>query len=188
MTTVIRRRAVFGSSVSKHLLAFEQSVGSGASLPPADADEDTPSFTAQVRHEGVSAKLDATSRDHNDANFCSELLCAKQGWVSGADYAGRKTTLVLFINGRAVECTPLKRALEATYATILPKASKPFVYLASTSVIAPNPPSRARGNAFFDVATLTPLHLDGRDLLHEQRPANMTLLVQTGPPHARTAC
>ena len=57
------------------------------------------------------------------------LTARLQGWVSGADYAGRKTTLVLFINGRAVECNPLKRALEATYATILPKASKPFVYL-----------------------------------------------------------
>ena len=53
-----------------------------------------------------------------------------QGWVSGADYSGRKTSLVLFINGRAVDCSPLKRALEATYASILPKASKPFIYLA----------------------------------------------------------
>ncbi len=37
--------------------------------------------------------------------------------------------LVLFINGRPVDCTPLKRALEATYAAILPKASKPWVFL-----------------------------------------------------------
>ena len=29
----------------------------------------------------------------------------------------------------AVECTPLKRALEAAYATLLPKAAKPFVFL-----------------------------------------------------------
>ena len=49
--------------------------------------------------------------------------------MSGADYSGRKTILVLFINGRAVDCSPLKRAIEATYATILPKASKPFLYL-----------------------------------------------------------
>lgn len=53
----------------------------------------------------------------------------RQGWVSGADYSGRKTSMVLFINGRAVDCSPLKRALEATYASILPKASKPFIYL-----------------------------------------------------------
>ena len=49
--------------------------------------------------------------------------------MSGADYSGKKTQLVLFINGRAVESTPLKRALEATYATLLPKAAKPFVFL-----------------------------------------------------------
>ena len=69
-------------------------------------------------------------RPHADVQrVCT--LC--QGWVSGADYAGRKTTLVLFINGRTVECSPLKRALEATYATILPKASKPFIYLVRDS-------------------------------------------------------
>lgn len=29
----------------------------------------------------------------------------------------------------AVECTPLKRAIEATYAAVLPKAAKPFAFL-----------------------------------------------------------
>ena len=37
--------------------------------------------------------------------------------------------MLLFINGRPVECQVLKRALEATYAGTLPKASKPFVFL-----------------------------------------------------------
>ena len=37
--------------------------------------------------------------------------------------------MVLFINGRPVDCSPLKRALEATYAAILPKAAKPWVFL-----------------------------------------------------------
>ena len=123
-----------------------------------------------------------------------------QGYISTADYEGKKTQLVLFINGRsgghlpccctalllrcaaglcslspashahlyclvvgwllrltpahqlstsrsqhcrdrkvllpsacsaAVECTPLKRALEASYAAVLPKACKPFLFLAS---------------------------------------------------------
>ena len=110
-----------------------------------------------------------------------------QGYISTADYEGKKTQLVLFINGRsgeaccrccalagmaaqpgggtqmqqpglcwrcfsawpgptpctalpcpwqrtspllpAVECTPLKRALEASYAAVLPKACKPFLFL-----------------------------------------------------------
>ena len=52
-----------------------------------------------------------------------------QGYISNADYNGKKTVLVLFINGRPVDCSPLKRALEATYAAILPKASKPWMFL-----------------------------------------------------------
>ncbi|KAK9813170.1 hypothetical protein WJX72_010077 [[Myrmecia] bisecta] len=52
-----------------------------------------------------------------------------EGFVSSADYSGKKSMLVLFINQRPVECGPLKRALEATYAAILPKAAKPFIFL-----------------------------------------------------------
>lgn len=52
-----------------------------------------------------------------------------QGYISNADYNGKKTVLVLFINGRPVDCSPLKRALEATYAALLPKAAKPWVFL-----------------------------------------------------------
>ncbi len=52
-----------------------------------------------------------------------------QGFVSNADFIGKKTMLVLFINGRPVDCSPLKRALEATYAAILPKAAKPWIFL-----------------------------------------------------------
>lgn len=29
----------------------------------------------------------------------------------------------------SVECTPLKRAIEASYAAVLPKACKPFLFL-----------------------------------------------------------
>lgn len=61
-----------------------------------------------------------------------------QGFVSNADYSGKKTVLVLFINGRPVECSPLKRALEATYAAILPKASKPWVFLVDPSADLPS--------------------------------------------------
>ncbi|KAA6425958.1 MAG: DNA mismatch repair Mlh1-like [Trebouxia sp. A1-2] len=52
-----------------------------------------------------------------------------EGFVSNADFNGKKTMLVLFINGRPVDCSPLKRALEATYAAILPKAAKPWIFL-----------------------------------------------------------
>lgn len=52
-----------------------------------------------------------------------------EGFISGANYAAKKTTFVLFINERLVDCAPLKRAAEAVYAALLPKADKPFVFL-----------------------------------------------------------
>ena len=52
--------------------------------------------------------------------------------ISSANYSAKKTTMVLFINDRLVECNALKKALELVYSTILPKASKPFLYLSIT--------------------------------------------------------
>ncbi len=76
---------------------------------------------------------------------CSERSCTltlhpAQGYVSSADYSGKRAVLVLFINGRPVECAPLRRALEATYASVLPKAAKPFVFLVGLSNPASNTP------------------------------------------------
>ncbi|PSC68750.1 DNA mismatch repair MLH1 [Micractinium conductrix] len=34
--------------------------------------------------------------------------CEVEGYISSADYSGKKTHMVLFINGRSVECKPLK--------------------------------------------------------------------------------
>ena len=62
-------------------------------------------------------------------------LCA-QGLMTGADYSGKKTTLVLFINGRPVECSPLKRAVELMYSRLLPKAAKPFLFLVLPSSLS----------------------------------------------------
>ncbi|XP_048226631.1 DNA mismatch repair protein MLH1 isoform X3 [Ricinus communis] len=56
------------------------------------------------------------------------------GFISNSNYVAKKTTMVLFINDRLVECTTLKRALEIVYTATLPKASKPFVYM---SVVLP---------------------------------------------------
>ncbi|KAJ2776401.1 DNA mismatch repair protein [Coemansia javaensis] len=52
-----------------------------------------------------------------------------KGHVSSAAHEMHKTVFLLFINHRLVEHTPIRRAVEALYASILPKASRPFVYL-----------------------------------------------------------
>ncbi|XP_010543732.1 PREDICTED: DNA mismatch repair protein MLH1 [Tarenaya hassleriana] len=62
----------------------------------------------------------------SDASGC---VFEMEGYVSNLNYIAKKTTLVLFINDRLVECSSLKRAIEIVYAATLPKASKPFVYM-----------------------------------------------------------
>ncbi|GJN93144.1 hypothetical protein Rhopal_006191-T1 [Rhodotorula paludigena] len=52
-----------------------------------------------------------------------------KAWCSGANYQGKKGTYLFFINNRLVDCSPLKRALEAFYGTLLAKGTHPFVYL-----------------------------------------------------------
>lgn len=51
-----------------------------------------------------------------------------RGYISNLTYVGRRTTLILFINGRPVEHGQLKRGLEALYAAHNPKAGKPWVF------------------------------------------------------------
>ncbi|KAJ4455662.1 putative DNA mismatch repair protein Mlh1 [Paratrimastix pyriformis] len=64
--------------------------------------------------------------DHHEPDFVVD------GLVSNASYSAKKEVFILFINHRSVECAPLKKALDALYATYLPKQSHPFVYLSLT--------------------------------------------------------
>ncbi|KAJ2510397.1 DNA mismatch repair protein [Coemansia sp. RSA 1939] len=52
-----------------------------------------------------------------------------KGSVSSSTHEMHKSIFLLFINHRLVDHTPIKRAVESLYASILPKASRPFVYL-----------------------------------------------------------
>lgn len=51
------------------------------------------------------------------------------GLISSANHSAKKTTLLLFINHRSVESSAIKKAVEQTYSTFLPKGGHPFVYL-----------------------------------------------------------
>ncbi|XWS24755.1 hypothetical protein CRYUN_Cryun27aG0011000 [Craigia yunnanensis] len=73
-------------------------------------------------------KIEASDNDPSSSVF------EMDGFISNSNYVAKKTTMVLFINDRLVECTALKRALEVVYAATLPKASKPFIYM---SIILP---------------------------------------------------
>ena len=51
------------------------------------------------------------------------------GWTSNANYHVKRTTILLFINHRSVESSAIRKAIEQTYSTFLPKGRHPFVYL-----------------------------------------------------------
>lgn len=51
------------------------------------------------------------------------------GLTTNANYHVKKTTLLLFINHRCVESTNIRKAIEQTYSTFLPKGGHPFTYL-----------------------------------------------------------
>lgn len=51
------------------------------------------------------------------------------GLVTNANYHVKRTTILLFINHRSVESSALKKSIEQTYSTFLPKGGHPFIYL-----------------------------------------------------------
>ncbi|GAQ44255.1 DNA mismatch repair protein [Aspergillus tubingensis] len=51
------------------------------------------------------------------------------GFATNANYHVKRTTILLFINHRSVESTAIKRAVEQTYSSFLPKGGHPFAYI-----------------------------------------------------------
>jgi DNA mismatch repair protein MLH1 len=56
-------------------------------------------------------------------------LAVAQGYISNLTYMGRRSVLILFINGRPVDQGQLRRAIEAVFTAQNPKANKPWVFL-----------------------------------------------------------
>ncbi|XP_071710519.1 DNA mismatch repair protein MLH1 [Rutidosis leptorrhynchoides] len=80
---------------------------------------------------GVSVARNMIKIEASDADLSNSVF-DMDGFISDSNYSAKKTTMVLFINERLVECTALKRAIEIIYAATLPKASKPFIYMSIT--------------------------------------------------------
>ncbi|GAA5883100.1 hypothetical protein JCM16303_006091 [Sporobolomyces ruberrimus] len=71
-----------------------------------------------------------TKKELCQVNVEDEDLGVKvKAWCSGPNYQAKKGVFLFFINNRYVDCSPLKRALEGFYGTLLAKGSHPFVYL-----------------------------------------------------------
>ena len=103
-------------------------------------------FTCKKHGEpgaGIAIPMAASTKDririvHNSA-VANELIDFElaneqygfktKGLASNANYNGKRTTLLLFINHRSVDSSVIKKAVEQTYSAFLPKGGKPFVYL-----------------------------------------------------------
>ncbi|KFB53916.1 AGAP012192-PA-like protein [Anopheles sinensis] len=57
------------------------------------------------------------------------LQLSVDGYVTNVNFSLKKGICLMFINHRAVECSALKKAIDAIYSVYLPKGSAPFVYL-----------------------------------------------------------
>lgn len=91
-----------------------------------------------ISTSGNSTTIDRIRQIHGSA-VASELVDFEvdddnwgfraSGWATNANYHVKKTTILLFINHRSVESSAVKKAVEQTYSTFLPKGGHPFVYL-----------------------------------------------------------
>lgn len=52
-----------------------------------------------------------------------------KGIISAANFSMKRGIYIFFINGRLVDCNPLKKAIGSAYTPFLPKSSQPFVYV-----------------------------------------------------------
>jgi DNA mismatch repair protein MLH1 len=97
-----------------------------------------------------SARTEDSDTQHMDAPRF-EL----EGLASGPAYGAKRSTFIIFINGRLVECNALRRALEAVYVTVLPKADRPWVFLSARL-----PPSHVDVNVHPTKAEVAFLHTE----------------------------
>ncbi|KAJ3112583.1 DNA mismatch repair protein [Phlyctochytrium bullatum] len=94
--------------------------------------------TADLRTQQGASAVDNVRLIYG-ANIAKELLelnakddaleVAAKGLISNANYNVKKMTFILFINGRLVESSALKKMFEAVYQAFLPKNTHPFIYL-----------------------------------------------------------
>ncbi|MCJ1465853.1 DNA mismatch repair protein [Pseudocyphellaria aurata] len=77
----------------------------------------------QIHGSSVANELVEYSVSNDKLGFTAS------GWATNANYHVKKTMLFLFINHRSVESSAIKKAIEQTYSTFLPKGGRPFVYL-----------------------------------------------------------
>ncbi|KAL2864670.1 mismatch repair ATPase MLH1 [Aspergillus lucknowensis] len=116
---VVGRYAVHCSGVA---FSCRKHGDAGVSISTAAASS-TIDRIRQIHGSSVANELVEFSVKDDKLGFSSS------GLVTNANYHVKRTTILLFINHRSVESTAIKRAVEQTYSSFLPKGGHPFAYL-----------------------------------------------------------
>ncbi|EAW13039.1 mismatch repair ATPase MLH1 [Aspergillus clavatus NRRL 1] len=116
---VVGRYAVHCSGVAFSCRKHGES-GAGISTPAA---ANTTDRIRQIHGSAVANELVEFQVEDSKLGFRSS------GLVTNANYHVKRTVILLFINHRSVESTAIKRAVEQTYSSFLPKGGHPFVYI-----------------------------------------------------------
>ncbi|PKX97452.1 mismatch repair ATPase MLH1 [Aspergillus novofumigatus IBT 16806] len=116
---VVGRYAVHCSGIAFSCRKHGES-GAGISTPAA---ANTVDRIRQIHGSAVANELVEFQVEDSKLGFRSS------GLVTNANYHVKRTTILLFINHRSVESTAIKRAVEQTYSSFLPKGGHPFVYI-----------------------------------------------------------
>ncbi|KAF2631085.1 DNA mismatch repair protein mutL [Macroventuria anomochaeta] len=117
---LVGRYAVHCSGVAFSCKKAGDNSGSSVSVP---ASAETKDRIRQIHGSAAANELVSLKAEDQRWGFKCE------GWVSNANYSSKRTNLLLFINHRSVESQVIKKSVEQTYTTFLPKGGHPFVYL-----------------------------------------------------------
>jgi DNA mismatch repair protein MLH1 len=117
---LVGKYAVHCLGVSFSCKKAGDNTGSSVSVPASATIKD------RIRHiHGTAVANELVSLKSEDDRW--GFKC--DGWISNANYNAKRTSMLLFINHRSVDSAIIKKSVEQTYATFLPKGGHPFFYL-----------------------------------------------------------
>lgn len=116
---VVGRYAVHCDSVAFSCKKFGEASASIAT----QSNSSTIVRIRQIHGSAVANELIEFTSSDKIYGYCAS------GWTTTANFHVKKTTLLLFINHRLVDSTIIRKAIEQTYSTFLPKGGHPFTYL-----------------------------------------------------------
>ncbi|USP76011.1 uncharacterized protein yc1106_03285 [Curvularia clavata] len=117
---IVGRYAVHCQGVAFSCKRVNESSGNSLTVPVSATVQDR---IRQIHGSGAANELVALNIEDDRWGFKCD------GWISNANYSVRKTQMMLFINHRSVESSVIKKSVEQTYATFLPKGGHPFFYI-----------------------------------------------------------